>query len=183
VFLSLALSSAVLVGACVKTESPTRDAVASEPSPEETFEAPPLPDTVPLADAEKGDLIELPNYPLVGKYTGTKDVTGLESFEIHVPLINTTRGFSPSVLIGSPGQEIEVTVTPDGATNLVPVGSFHDFRISDTPGFSPDHEVVGKQWRAKKGTTFTLTFPEEGSEAFYCRFHVYINMAGLLIVH
>lgn len=151
----------------------------SAPAIEETPYEAPKPDTVPLKKAKKGDLIALPFYPDVGKYGGTADVRGMKSFRMEMPLIQNSRMFGPSVLIGSPGQKI--TLTGFDAPNPTP-NTPHNFRISTTETFSSDHEIAGKTWEEKKGTEFTITFPDEGKIAFYCSFHVRINMAGMLIV-
>ena len=148
------------------------------PAVEESAEAEPAEDTVPLEDAKTGDLIALPFYPGVGVYSGTADVRGLKTFEMEVPRIANVRTFAPSVLIGSPGQEIRLTGFEQDARTM----GQHDFRIGDTPDFSIDHEIVGEIWDADKSTEFTLTFPQEGSVSFYCSYHLRINMAGMLIV-
>jgi plastocyanin len=182
VMLSLVLLVTSLMGSCggAPEERSSASEAAQEPTPVETI-LPSLPDTVPLEEAKKGDLIGLPGYPLVGMYTTTKDVSGLGKLELSFPLVKRVRAFSPSVLIGTAGQQVEVTVLPDG-TEYVPGSAFHDFRVADGPDFSSDHEVLGEQWKANKGTKFTLTFPAEGSVAFYCSYHLRINMAGMLVV-
>lgn len=86
-------------GSVATNESPSAPAGNASP-----FEAP-KPDTVALSKAKKGDLISLPFYPDVGKYGGTADVRGMKSFRMEMPLINNSRMFSPSVLIGSPRAE------------------------------------------------------------------------------
>lgn len=141
-------------------------------------------DTVPLKRAKKGDLIALPAYPGAGVYSGTKDVRGQESFEMRISLISNVSQFTPSVLIGSPGQEITLTGFDDESSKQRSAGTVnkHDFRISDTPEFSSEHEIVGEQWIAHKGTEFSLTFPESGSIAWYCSYHLRLDMAGMLIV-
>lgn len=159
-------------GSVATNESPS--APAEDVSP---FEAP-KPDTVALSKAKKGDLIALPFYPDVGKYGGTADVRGMKSFRMEMPLINNSRMFSPSVLIGSPGQKITLTGFDAPDAN---VGVPHNFKISDTETFSSDHELAA-DWSEKKGAEFTITFPEEGKLAFYCSYHLRINMAGMLIV-
>src|SRR5688572_581233 len=155
------------------TERPSSSSAETSPS-----EAPTA-DTVPLEKAKKGDLIALPFYPAVGKYGGTADVRGMKSFEMALPLVNNSRLFGPSVLIGAPGQEITLTGfdAPNPTSNV-----HHDFRISTTETFSADHEMAGDSWIEKKGTEFTITFPDEGEVAFYCSFHLNIDMAGMLKV-
>lgn len=151
-------------------------APAAEASPYEASK----PDTVPLNEAKKGDLISLPFYPGVGKYGGTADVRGMKSFEMGMPLINNGRMFGPSVLIGSPGQKIKLTGF-DAPKATGTALSYHNFKISDTADFSSDHELLA-DWKEKKGADFSITFPEEGELAFYCSYHLRIYMAGMLIV-
>ena len=158
----------------VSSEEPSAPAADASP-----YEAP-KPDTVALAKAKKGDLIALPFYPGVGKYGGTADVRGMNTFEMKMPLISNNRVFAPSVLIGSPGQKIKLTGFDAQSPGAVTLGN-HDFRISDTEEFSSDHEILSV-WKEKKGTEFTLTFPDEGELAFYCSYHLHLDMAGMLIV-
>jgi len=143
------------------------------------YEAP-QPDTVPLAKAKKGDLIALPFYPGVGKYGGTADVRGMKTFEMRMPLIESSRMFGPSVLIGSPGQKIKLTGFDAPKATRTSL-SFHNFKVSDTADFSSDHQLLD-DWKESKGSEFTVTFPEEGKLAFYCSYHLKIYMAGMLIV-
>lgn len=176
VFAFLSLASCGGNGGDQEAASEEPSAPAADVSPNEA----PQPDTVPLGQAKKGDLIALPFYPGVGKYGGTADVRGMKTFEMRMPLIESSRIFGPSVLIGSPGQKITLTGfnAPEATGTAV---SFHNFKISDTADFSSDHELLA-DWKEKKGTEFTLTFPEEGKLAFYCSYHLKIYMAGMLIV-
>lgn len=179
--IAISLSLALLLAACGGGRSEPQ-ASNEEPSPavEATPEAPPLPDTVPLKEAKKGELIALPFYPGVGRYGGTADLRGMKTFEMGIPIIKSVHTFSPNVLIGSPGQEIRLTGFDEGSQT--DIQQLHNFRISETAEFRSEHEVLD-DWPAHKGTKgFTVTFPQEGSIAFYCSYHVRINMAGMLIV-
>lgn len=177
------LLAALVLAACGGggNDSDATSAQPSSPVVEETPYEAPKPDTVPLEKAKKGELIALPFYPDVGKYGGTADVRGMKTFEMKMPLINNSRMFGPSVLIGSPGQEITLTGF-DAENPGRDVSARHDFRISDTEAYSSEHEIAGKLWHEHKGTKFTITFPDEGEVAFYCKYHLRINMAGMLIV-
>ena len=179
VFVSVAVLSLASCGG----NGGDQQAVSEEPSAPSAESSPyeaPKPETVPLAKAKKGDLISLPFYPGVGKYGGTADVRGMRTFEMKMPLIDNSRMFGPSVLIGSPGQKIKLTGFEAPSSGVATV-SHHDFRISDTEEFSSDHEVLS-DWKERKGTGFTLTFPEGGKLSFYCKYHLHLDMAGMLIV-
>ena len=167
---------AFLAGCGNETEGPPTAEPQSPTTEASTYEPPEL-DTVPLAKATKGDLIALPAYPEAAVYAGTADVRGMKSFRMKIPLTNNLHAFGPSVLIGSPGQQITLTDFADRAASPIEP---HDFRISDGP--DPSDDVVGKQWEAAEGTSFQITFPQEGSVAFYCSYHVRTKMAGMLVV-
>jgi plastocyanin len=163
--------------ACGSDGAPAPTAERPTPTSEASVYEVPEPDTVPLSKARKGDLIALPAYPQAAVYGGTADVRGMESFQMKIPLVDNLHAFGPSVLIGSPGQQITLTGFTDKAASPIEP---HDFRISDGPEASDD--IPGEQWEAGKGTEFTITFPEAGKLAFYCSYHVRTKMAGILIV-
>lgn len=173
---ALSLLAVGTLAACGSDGAPEPTADRPSPTSEESVYEVPEPDTVPLAKAKKGDLIALPGYPGAGTYGGTADLRGLDTFRMAIPIIDNLHVFGPSVLIGSPGQQVTLT----DFTEKVRASSSHDFRVSDGP--DPSDNIVGEVWKSTKGTEFTLTFPQEGTVAFYCTYHVRINMAGLLIV-
>lgn len=172
-----------ILGACGGGDDTPAPAAGTDETPmtKESVAEAPGEETVPLKDAKKGELISLPFYPGAGRYGGTADLRGQKAFSMEVAVIKRIRSFSPSVLIGSPGQQVKLTFLKEKDVGL-PGAAIHDFRIGDSPEFSIDHEIVGEQWKAKKGTNFTITFPEEGSVAFYCSYHLRIDMAGMLVV-
>ena len=174
---ALSLPVVGMISACGSDGSPAPSAERPTPTSEESVYEVPEPDTVPLAKAKKGDLIALPGYPGAGAYGGTADVRGLETFRMAIPVVDNIHVFGPSVLIGSPGQQVRLTDFTEAGRGLA---GTHDFRVSGGP--EPSDNIVGKAWKSTKGTEFTLTFPEEGKVAFYCTYHVRINMAGMLIV-
>jgi len=74
--------------------------------------------------------------------------------------------FRPTVLHGTPGQRLTVTLSNQG-------NSLHDFRIA------AEHIDAGVE--AGTPVTVTVTFPEKGAVTFECRYHLLQNMRGELV--
>ena len=74
--------------------------------------------------------------------------------------------FRPTVLHGTPGQRLTVTLSNQG-------NELHDFRIA------AQHIDAGVE--AGTPVTVTVTFPEKGAVTFECRYHLLQNMRGELI--
>ena len=74
--------------------------------------------------------------------------------------------FKPTVLRGRPGQRLTVTLSNQGNT-------VHDFSI---PAQHIDANV-----EAGTPVTVTVTFPQKGSVAFECRYHLLQKMRGELV--
>lgn len=75
--------------------------------------------------------------------------------------------FSPSILIGSPGQRLTVHLHNIGQAS-------HTFTISS--------EHVNVVLSAGQRANVTVTFPQHGSLPFICQYHIGAGMAGLLEV-
>lgn len=90
---------------------------------------------------------------------GTKDVTGMTSLDIEADNFY----FQPTVLKGSPGQHLTVTVKNDTGTN-------HNFSIAS--------QHVNKDVDAKHDETVSITFPSSGTVSFFCEYHHAKGMAG-----
>ena len=74
--------------------------------------------------------------------------------------------FKPTVLRGTPGQRLTVTLSNQGNT-------LHDFSI---PAQHIDANV-----EAGTPATVTVTFPQKGAVTFVCRYHLLQNMRGELV--
>jgi plastocyanin len=74
--------------------------------------------------------------------------------------------FKPTVLLGTPGQRLTVTLSNQG-------NALHDFRIA------AQHLDVNVD--AGTPVTVTVTFPQQGAVTFECRYHLLQNMRGQLV--
>lgn len=95
--------------------------------------------------------------PANGK--GTKDVTGMPGVQIEADNFY----FEPSIVKGSPGQRLTVTVKNVSSTE-------HTFTVT-----SPN---VNKELGAGKSATVSLTLPASGTISFFCEYHKALGMAG-----
>lgn len=97
------------------------------------------------------------------QYHGERDVTDASSTEVVMQDIY----FEPSVLIGSPGQKLQVKLVNKGHIE-------HTFTI--------DGQHIDAVLGAGKTATVTVTFPQSGRTPFVCRYHIGAGMAGVLAV-
>jgi plastocyanin len=110
----------------------------------------------------------------VAIYHGEEDVTGRSQADLEVS--TTSREglvFSPTVLIGSPGQTLTLTISnPDrkGTEDMQ-----HNFNV-DELGISKVEVPFGSE------QTITVTFPDSGGLRFYCAYHVRFGQQGEMIV-
>jgi plastocyanin len=97
---------------------------------------------------------------------GSKDVASASSLDVEAD--NEEGGqyyFDPTVLRGSPGQKLQITIDNEGSTK-------HNFTIESQKideDINPGNEV-----------TVTVTFPQSGSVEFFCEYHHSLGMAGEL---
>lgn len=98
------------------------------------------------------------------KYEGEASIAGQSEVEIDAGDFF----FSPTVLVGEPGQEVSVTVTNSGTVE-------HTFTI--------DEQDVDLVVPAGESAATTVTLPEQGEQLeFICRYHVAGGQAGLFAV-
>jgi plastocyanin len=90
---------------------------------------------------------------------GTKDVTGMTTLSVEAD----NYYFEPTVLKGTPGQRLTLTIENDTGTN-------HNFSI--------DAQHVNTDVDAKHDETVTVTFPPSGTLSFFCEYHKARGMAG-----
>lgn len=90
---------------------------------------------------------------------GTKDVTGMTSLQIDARNFY----FAPTVLKGTPGQHLTLTINNG-------TGTVHNFTISS--------QNVSKDVDANKTETVSVTFPSTGTLSFFCVYHKNKGMAG-----
>jgi plastocyanin len=90
---------------------------------------------------------------------GTKDVTGMTTLEVEADNFY----FEPTVLKGTPGQHLTLTIKNG-------TGTQHNFTMSA--------QSISKDVDAKKTETVSVTFPSTGTLSFFCVYHKNKGMAG-----
>ena len=96
-------------------------------------------------------------------YHGTTDVSGSNHFELELDDFY----FGPTVLDGAPGQELSLGLFNEGGVN-------HTFTIDGVL----DEELPS----GADGIAVDISFPDSGSQVFYCTFHRAQGMIGALSV-
>ena len=92
---------------------------------------------------------------------GSEDVSGKSSVEVE----QDNYYFNPTILTGSPGEKVTITLKNEGST---------------THNFSLDQQNLSKDVSTGQQATVTVTFPRSGVLEFYCRFHRSLGMVGEL---
>lgn len=90
---------------------------------------------------------------------GTKDVSGMRTFTIEAD----NYYFDPSVLKGTPGQQLTLVIKNTSSTQ-------HNFTLKA--------QHINKDLDAGKSATTHLTFPASGVLSFYCEYHKSMGMTG-----
>jgi plastocyanin len=123
-------------------------------------------------DTKTGEYVAFPDLHFAF-YRGELDVSAEQSAEIDVT-ISEAGGwfFSPTVLTGSPGQQLELKVrNPKGADIVL---FLHNFSLPD--------QDIDVDIEPGEQTTVNVVFPASGSLTFFCRYHAEHGQAGLLTV-
>jgi plastocyanin len=94
---------------------------------------------------------------------GTKDVSGESSVELE----QDNFYFEPTILKGSPGQELTIELSNEGS-------ALHNFSI-------PDQSIDQDVQPDTKGEA-TVTLPDSGTLVFFCKYHQSRGMVGALEV-
>jgi plastocyanin len=121
----------------------------------------------------RGDGLLLSDGEHVANYDGREDVSGLADATISVSTNRFGLVFSPTVLIGTPGQTLRLTIqNPIGkGTERTP----HNFNMDDL-GIEHLEVPYGE------ATSVTVTFPASGGLRFYCAYHLRFGQQGELLV-
>ncbi len=100
---------------------------------------------------------------------GTADLSGKTTFDLELGDLGPAQApfFSPTVLTGTPGQKVELTLKNTGVTP-------HNFTLVDQ---NIDQDVAAGQ----EGSV-TVTFPKSGFVEFHCKYHSAQGMLGELKV-
>ena len=168
--LTVLLMAACSTVACSSADSTTGAAstpVSAVPpaSPSPTAAAVYTP--TPSQDLDKlkpGDLFYVPSPDgKQARYTSTKDAKGLSHLTINIIGFQGLPAFEPSIITGTPGERIKITVyqTNDRSSNYHHNFSIDELGIDDDISTGPGHTV-----------TETVTLPKSGGLAFYCAYHV-----------
>jgi len=115
-----------------------------------------------LATLAPGDLIYFPSGD-AGNFTTYEDARKESKLAISIVAFHGRPAFRPSALLVSPGQVLHITVTQadDASANFQ-----HNFSI-DELGIDKDiPEGAGHN------ITLTVTLPDSGAFAFYCKYHI-----------
>jgi len=94
---------------------------------------------------------------------GSKDVSGQSSIEVELDDFY----FEPTVLRGTPGQQIKLELMNEGTAE-------HNFTLEE--------QSIDQDLEAGKSGDVTVTFPDSGFLEFYCKYHRGQGMVGELTV-
>jgi plastocyanin len=93
-------------------------------------------------------------------FTEAKDVRGMASIEVEAD----DYYFKPSVLTGTPGQKLAVTVANESSSTE------HNFMLTS--------QHIDKDIEAGADSTFSVTIPASGVLSFFCEYHAAKGLAG-----
>ena len=99
---------------------------------------------------------------------GTQDVSGKSTFELELDNDGGKYYFKPTVLKGTPGEQLTLTLKNEGNT-------VHNFTLVGS-------EASGMDVQAGQEGTVQVTFPQTGFVEFYCKYHRSLGMVGELTV-
>lgn len=97
------------------------------------------------------------------QYHGEKQVSGQSRGELTMKDFF----FSPTVLVGSPGEKLTLDVKNAGRVD-------HTFTVTD--------QGIDKVLKSGESAMVTVTFPRSGQVPFVCSYHSSAGMAGVLAV-
>lgn len=127
------------------------------------------------AGTPQGTVVTLPDLMFAG-YWGQLDVSGSTTAEIDVFIREGYQeggwAFAPTVLVGTPGQRLELTVR-----NPVGEGIFRT-----THNITLEEQGISVDVPPREEVSVDVTFPDSGAVTFYCRFHADEGQAGILTV-
>jgi plastocyanin len=151
---TLAVAVSLVAAACGGGGGPSNEASGS---PSESASAAPS----ASASAGGGGTIKVPGESVPANNHGSEDVSGKGSLNMEADDFY----FDPTVLSGSAGQKLKITIDNEGSAT-------HNFTLSQqgiSQDVSPGDEI-----------TVTVTFPQSGVLSFHCRFHENLGMIGEL---
>ena len=99
---------------------------------------------------------------------GTQDISGMSSFELELDNDNGQFYFKPTVLKGTAGQQLTLTLKNEGNT-------VHNFSLVGS-------EANGMDVQAGQEGSVQVTVPQSGFVEFFCKYHRSLGMVGELTV-
>lgn len=167
--LTVLLMAVVSSAACGSTGSTTGAASTTVPAAPPTSPSPTAAVYTPtpsqnLDKLKPGDLFYVPSPDgKQARYTSTKDAKGLSHLTINIIGFQGLPAFEPSIITGTPGERIKITVYQTGDRSSLYHHNFSidDLGIDDDISTGPGHTV-----------TETVTLPKSGGLVFYCAYHV-----------
>jgi plastocyanin len=97
-------------------------------------------------------------------YRGRADVADMSKVVIEMD----EHFFKPTVLLGAPGQRLEVTLSNQG-------NQLHNFSV--------EGQRIDENLEPAFPVTVIVTFPQSGAVGFRCKFHLRENMRGEFATH
>jgi plastocyanin len=92
---------------------------------------------------------------------GSKSVAGMDEFELELDNFY----FEPTILKGSPGQELKLELANESNT---------------THNFTLEAQNIDEDVQAEQKADVTVKFPDSGFVEFFCKFHRQSGMVGEL---
>ena len=99
---------------------------------------------------------------------GTQDISGKSTFELEMDNDNGKFYFKPTVLKGTAGQQLTLTLKNEGNT-------VHNFSLVGS-------EANGVDVQAGQEGSVQVTVPQSGFVEFFCKYHRSLGMVGELTV-
>jgi plastocyanin len=99
---------------------------------------------------------------------GTQDISGKSTFELEMDNDNGKFYFKPTVLKGTAGQQLTLTLKNEGNT-------VHNFSLVGS-------EANGVDVQAGQEGSMQVTLPQSGFVEFFCKYHRSLGMVGELTV-
>ena len=128
------------------------------------------PSTAPVAKPSAGALLTIKGAPGPVRWTATQNVVADGSAVLTMsgfPNIDESPYFSPSELVGSPGQTVRLQITNQGL-------------IEFTHNFSLNSQSIDLDIPWHRSINETVVFPTSGAVFFFCKYHNSVGQVGVL---
>jgi plastocyanin len=170
------LSFLLLTVACAKSaavSSPSTQPSASSPLETASLTSPgPLASFAVPSGLKRGEAVTLLGNNSAN-FAGKSNVSGEKSVTIDIVPVSDSPAFSPTILLGSPGQTLSVTVYQ---TDTPSAFYQHNFSV---PALGIDKDIP---LHGGHKVTVTVTLPQSGALIFYCKYHIDEGHSGVFVV-